>query len=144
VLPPDGEPAPGRALARDASGTRGQPTAEPVPAVAGDTAREAGTRSTRASGPGSHQFARPNSATIAGTSRHRTTTASTRIPAPSPVARIFRSVIEEVDMDTKLSIRIAAALVTSRPVRPSPVTTAERASPVSSYASRIRDRMNTS
>ena len=29
-----------------------------------------------------------------------------------------------VDMDTKLSIRIAAALVTSRPVRPSPVTTA--------------------
>src|SRR6266567_4081738 len=67
-------------------------------AVAGTvTAADGATRSTRASRVGSHQFARPNSATIAGTSRHRTTTASTRIPAPSPVARIFRSVSDEVD-----------------------------------------------
>jgi len=65
-------------------------------------------------------------------------------PAPSPVARIFRSVCPDVDIDTKPSIRIAAALVTSRPVRPSPVTTADLALPVASYASRTRVRMNTS
>jgi hypothetical protein len=75
---------------------------------------------------------------MAGSSRHRTTTASTTIPAPSPVARIFRSVIDEVDRDTKLSIRIAAAPVTSRPVRPRPSTIAERADPEESYAPRTR------
>jgi hypothetical protein len=40
--------------------------------------------------------------------------------------------------------KISAALVTSRPVRPSPVTTAPCVEPVRSYSSRIRDRMNTS
>ena len=34
------------------------------------------------------------------------------MPAPSPVARIFRSVCGPVDIDRKLSIRMAAALVT--------------------------------
>jgi hypothetical protein len=51
------------------------------------------------------------------------------MPAPSPVARILRSVCPDVDIETKPNIRIAAALVTSRPVRPSPLTTADRASP---------------
>lgn len=97
-------------------------------AAAGPAAPVAGRRRRRAAQAGSHQFARPNRATIAGTSRQRTTTASIRMPAPSPVARIFRSVWPEVDIETKPSIRIAAALVTSRPVRPSPVTTADLAS----------------
>ena len=44
----------------------------------------------------------------------------------------------------KAKNRISAAEVTSRPVRPSPVTTAAAVSPVRSYSSRIRARMNTS
>ena len=49
--------------------------------------------SSRASGTGSHQFARPNRATIAGQrAGSGSTMASTRMPAPSPVARILRSV----------------------------------------------------
>jgi len=52
----------------------------------------------------------PDRATMAGTSRQRTTTASTRIPAPSPVARILRSVSGPVDMERKLSIKMAAAV----------------------------------
>src|SRR5579875_991271 len=116
--------------ARASSGTRPGIARRERPAWAGS--RPAGTRSSLPSGAGSHQFALPNSATIAGTSRQRTTTASTRMPAPRPVARIFRSVIDEVDMDRNDSIRIAAALVTSRPVRPRPSTTAWRADPVRS------------
>jgi two-component system response regulator RegX3 len=107
-------------------------------------AREAGIRRARPSQVGIHQLAGPNSATMAGTSRQRTMTASTRMPVPRPVARIFRSVIGPVDMDTKLSIKMAAAPVTSRPVRPRPVMTALRADPVASYSSRIRVRMKTS
>ena len=45
-------------------------------------------RRIRASQNGIHQFQRPKSATIAGTISARTTTASTRMPAPRPVARI--------------------------------------------------------
>ena len=112
--------------------------------AAGTVAAGTRTRRKRAAQAGSHQFARPNRATIAGTSRHRTTTASTRMPAPSPVARIFRSVCPEVDIETKPSIKIAAALVTSRPVRPSPFTTADRAEPEASYSSRTLVKMNTS
>ena len=55
-------------------------------------------RSTRASGVGSHQFARPNSATSAGTSRQRTITASMRMPGASPVARTFRLVCGPVEL----------------------------------------------
>ena len=40
--------------------------------------------------------------------------------------------------------RIRAADVTSRPVRPRPVTTACAVEPVVSYSSRMRARMNTS
>ena len=45
-----------------------------------------------ASGPGSHQFHRPNSATVAGTRSARTTVASSRMPAPSAVANTLMSV----------------------------------------------------
>src|SRR3712207_8243740 len=40
--------------------------------------------------------------------------------------------------------RSSAALVTSRPVRPMPCTTAVEVDPVASYSSRIRERMNNS
>ena len=101
-------------------------------------------RRIRASQTGIHQFQRPKSATIAGTMRARTTTASTRMPAPSPVARILMSVSGLLYIERKVSIRIKAALVTSRPVRPTPSITAARADPVLSYASRMRAMMNTS
>jgi hypothetical protein len=39
---------------------------------------------------------------------------------------------------------MSAADVTSRPVRPEPVTTAADVEPVASYSSRIRARMKTS
>ena len=44
----------------------------------------------------------------------------------------------------KAKNRIKAADVTSRPVRPIPVTTAADVEPVASYYSRMRARMNTS
>ena len=44
----------------------------------------------------------------------------------------------------KAKNRMSAAEVTSRPVRPSPVTTAADVDPVASYSSRIRARMKTS
>jgi hypothetical protein len=46
-------------------------------------------------------------------------------------------------MAAKASPRISAALVTRRPVRPMPSTTAVSVDPVRSNASRIRLRMNT-
>ena len=70
--------------------------------------------------------------------------ASIRIPAPSPVANIFRSVPGLEAMATKVRKRISAALVTSRPVRPMPWITAASVEPVRSYSSRIRLRMKTS
>ena len=54
------------------------------------------------------------------------------------------SVCGPLDIDRNVSIRISAALVTSRPVRPTPSITAARADPVLSYASRMRAMMNTS
>ena len=93
---------------------------------------------------GRTQFQRPNSDTTAGTSSARITVASSRIPAASPVANIFRSVPGPEASETNARNRISAALVTRRPVRPIPRTTAVRVSPDSSYSSRIRVRMNTS
>lgn len=70
--------------------------------------------------------------------------ASIRMPAPSPVASTLMSVSGPVDIATNDKNKISAALVTSRPVRPMPCTTAVSVLPVASYASRIRARMNTS
>src|SRR5438093_1085550 len=46
---------------------------------------DGGTRRGRAAQAGSHQFQRPSRATRAGTSRARSTVASSRMPAPSAV-----------------------------------------------------------
>ena len=60
------------------------------------------------------------------------------------VARIFTSTDGTVDSATNDRNRINAAEVTSLPVWEIPSTTARSVSPCSSYASRIRARMNTS
>lgn len=80
----------------------------------------------------------------AGSSSERMTTASRRIPAPRAVASILMAVSGVADRARKARKRISAALVTSRPVRPMPRTTAWSVEPVASYSSRMRDRMNTS
>ena len=49
-----------------------------------------------------------------------------------------------VDSTRNEHIRISAALVTSLPVRASPSSIARSVEPVSSYASRMRESMNTS
>ena len=46
--------------------------------------------------------------------------------------------------EAKEKKRMSAALVTSRPVRPMPWTTAVSVEPVRSYSSRMRARMKTS
>ena len=97
------------------------------------------TRSRRAAPGGSHQFQLPNSETTAGTSSARMTVASIRIPAASPVARIFTSVSGPDAIDAKARNRIRAALVTSRPVRARPKTTASSVSPVWSYSSQLHE-----
>lgn len=115
-------------------------------ASAGDGAGRVvfGISSARPIHAGIHQFHRPRRPTVAGNSSDRTTRASRRMPAPSPVARILTSVTGALDMATKARQRIVAALVTSRPVRAMPATTAPSVDPVASYSSRMRERMNTS
>ena len=102
-------------------------------------ARAPRTRSRRAAPGGSHQFQLPNSETTAGTSSARMTVASIRIPAASPVARIFTTVSGPEAIDANAKNRISAALVTSRPVRARPKTTASSVSRVWSYSSRMRE-----
>ena len=70
--------------------------------------------------------------------------ASSRMPAPSAVAKTLRSVSGPEASEAKARKRIRAAPVTSRPVRQSPSTTAASVEPVRSYSSRIRVRMKTS
>ena len=67
--------------------------------------------------------------------------ASMRMPAPRPVASILMAVEGALDMARNASARISAALLTSRPVRPRPATTASGVEPVAWYSSRMRDRM---
>ena len=69
--------------------------------------------------------------------------ASIRIPPPSAVAKIFASVPGLLLKATNARPRISAALVTRRPVRPMPSTTAVSVEPVRSYASRMRLMMKT-
>jgi hypothetical protein len=70
--------------------------------------------------------------------------ASSRIPAARPVASTFTLVSGPDESERNARNRISAALVTSRPVRPMPRTTASLVWPVASYSSRMRARMNTS
>ncbi len=106
--------------------------------------REGATPSKRARRGVSHQFERPSSVTRAGTSRARTTVASSAMPAARPVAKILSSVAGPAASATKAKTRMSAALVTSRPVAARPSTTARSVSPFSSYDSRMRLRMKTS
>src|SRR5689334_14250199 len=108
------------------------------------TGSDGGTRSQRAGRFGSHQFHFPKSDTMAGTSSALITVASNRMPAARPVAIIFVSVPGPDPIETNARNRISAALVTRRPVRPIPCTTAVRVEPVRSNSSRMRARMNTS
>jgi hypothetical protein len=66
----------------------------------------------------------------AGTSIARTMVASRRIPAASAVAAILISVPGLALSATNARPRISAALVTRRPVRPMPSTTAVWVEPV--------------
>jgi drug/metabolite transporter (DMT)-like permease len=97
----------------------------------------------RAAEPGSHQFQRPRMEIVAGARTPRTTVASSRTPAASAVADILTSVPGLALRATKARPRMSAALVTRRPVRPMPSTTADWVDPVRSYVSRIRQMMKT-
>ena len=97
-----------------------------------------------ASHTGSHQFQRPKSTTSAGTSTARTIVASMRMPTPRHVANTLMSVPGAEASAANAKNRIKAADVTSRPVRPMPLTTAAWVDPLRSYSSRIRVRMKTS
>jgi len=70
--------------------------------------------------------------------------ASMRMPTPRAVPRTLMSVPGADARAAKANNRMSAAEVTSRPVRPRPVTTAAAVDPVASYSSRMRARMNTS
>ena len=67
-----------------------------------------------------------------------------RMPTPSAVPSTLMSVPGAEASAAKAKNRMSAAEVTSRPVRPSPVTTAADVEPVWSYSSRMRARMKTS
>ena len=82
------------------------------------------TPSSRRAGSGNHQFQRPNSDTAAGTNSVRTTSASSSTPPASPVASILTSTGPVVPSEAKAKNTISAALVTRRPVRAMPPTTA--------------------
>jgi hypothetical protein len=72
------------------------------------------------------------------------TVASRMIPAASPVANTLTVVSGADAIEAKARNRMSAALVTSRPVRPMPRTTAVSVEPLASNSSRMRARMNTS
>src|SRR6266508_2492384 len=100
--------------------------------------------SRRSSQRGSHQFARPSSAMIAGTTTIRTIVASSRIAVDSPRPVILTS---GDGLATKLrntTVMISAAEVITRPVPAMPRATDSALSPVASYASRMRESRNTS
>ena len=120
-----------------------RPTGSATPAGC-SVAAAGGIRRNRARPSGSHQFQRPMIATSEGTSSVRTTTASMKIPTPSPVAIISTTMSGALLSEAKEIARITAAQVTRRPVRASAPTTASRVDPVRSYSSRMRARMKTS
>ena len=98
----------------------------------------------RATGDGSHQFHRPSSCIVAGTSNARITVASKTMPAASPIANCLMSGPGPVESVKKANINTSEALVTSLPVRARPCATACCVLPVSSYSSLILVSMNTS
>ena len=97
-----------------------------------------------AQGRRAHQFQRPISFMVAGTSSIPTTVASstTAMAMPRPTSLMVSSSPAAKPRNT-ITIR-AAAEVTIRPVRCSPRATARSLSPVWSQASLIRESRNTS
>lgn len=86
---------------------------------------------------------RPDNDTIAGSNRARIMVASRIRPAPKPVATILIGVLGAVLIDRKAKNMISAALVTSRPVRAIPITTALLIGAPAKDSSRMRDTINT-
>ena len=103
-----------------------------------------GSARKRSSDAGIHQFQRPSSRIVDGTSSARTTVASkaTAIATPSPSA-LIRTMSAKAN-DPATTTTISAAEVTIRPLRSRPRATASVLSPVVSQTSFIRDRRKTS
>ena len=98
----------------------------------------------RSSTRGNHQFAGPISTITAGTSRQRTSVASTATATPMPTPNCL-TVGSPLMMKAKKTLTmISAADVMTRPVVPTPVITAARLSPFSSQASLMCVIRNTS
>ena len=108
------------------------------------SASRRGTRRTTPAHSGIHQFQLPSSFIRDGRSSARMTVASKMIPPARPIASAFTSYPGLDESTRKANMRIRAALVTSLPVRARPSSIALSVEPVSSYASRMREIMNTS
>ena len=98
----------------------------------------------RASGAGAHQAQGPISRIVAGTSRPRTTVASTAMAMTRPTPIIFMNTIDEVTNPETTMIISSATPVMIRPVRWSPTATASVSPTPRSHCSRTRDSRNTS
>ncbi len=118
--------------------------ARPSAARAGLSSGDGATRTTRASGGGSHQFQRPRIAIMLGTSSERTIVASRKIATARPMPNSCSPTIRPATKPEKAAHMIIAAAVMIRPVRSRPCATAVSLSAPSSQLSRIRVTMNTS
>ncbi len=81
---------------------------------------------------------------LAGSSTIRTTVASTRIAVASAMPIILISTSGSAANPANTATMMAAALVTTLAVEPSPPSTARCASRPRVHSSRMRDMMNTS
>ena len=100
--------------------------------------------SRRSSHPGSHQLRSPSSSIVAGTSTIRTTVASMKIAAASPMPNILPKTSLPSTKERKTVIITAAPAVMTLADLARPSATASALSPVLSYSSLIRDSRNTS
>ena len=121
-----------RASRLTSPGSAPAPLAEPVPLP--PPAQRAGRP----------PVARPSSRIVAGTSRARTTVASTSSATSMPTPIILMNTIPEVAKAPMTTASSRAALVMIRPVRCRPIATAAVLSPVRSHSSRTRESRNTS
>ena len=96
------------------------------------------------SGPGAHQFQRPSSFIVAGTSSARTTVASMSSATSMPMPIIFMNTMPDRPNAPITTASSSAALVMIRPVFWTPVATARSLSSVRSHCSRTRESRNTS
>ncbi len=98
----------------------------------------------RAKGAGAYQFQRPSSRIVAGTSKARTSVASTSTATARPTPIIAMNTMPEVAKAPTTTTKSSAALVMMPPVRCSPRATARVLSWLASHSSRIRESRNTS